>query len=116
MIEYAHTKEDLPTKGSRIKVSFESGLTLWKGTFTILWKGMDAKYDKNDMFILDDKGSLFKWSEVKSWDFAEKEYGVMADGKSVASGFQFEKDAQEWAEKYRLHHPEIISTMVYEKL
>ena len=30
MIEYAHTKEDLPTKGSRIKVSFESGLTLWK--------------------------------------------------------------------------------------
>ena len=30
MIEYAHTKEDLPTKGSRIKVLFKSGLTLWK--------------------------------------------------------------------------------------
>lgn len=116
MITYAHSKEDLPTKGSRVKVAFENDLTLWKGTFTILYKGNDAKYDENDMFVMNDRGSLFKWSDVTSWDFADKEYSVMADGKSVASGFQFKEDAQRWAEKYRLHHPEIISTMVYEKV
>ena len=113
MVEYKFSNENIPTTEDTIKVVLNNGFTFWKAKFVVKYKGPNARYKNEDFYIVSN-GRLYSWTEVKSWDFADLEYRVVADGKIVASGFQFKDDAEYWIQRYKANNPDVKEAFVFE--